>query len=58
MTGGACLALAGMVIDVIVFTDEEKFFNMLDNALYLFKDLIDFYSVLPEAPTSVPLSEV
>ena len=42
----------------IRFTDEEKFFNMLDKTLRLFKDLIDFYSVPPEAPTSAPLTEV
>ena len=42
----------------IRFTDEEKFFKMLDEALRRFKDLIDFYSVPPEAPASVPLSEV
>ena len=40
------------------FTDEEKFYRMLDEALRRFKDLIDFYSVLPEAPESVPFSEV
>ena len=44
--------------EFIRFTDEEKFFKMLDKTLRLFKDLIDFYSVPPEAPTSVPLSEV
>ena len=40
------------------FTDEEKFFKMLDEALRMFKDLIDFYSVPPEGPVSVPFSEV
>ena len=44
--------------EFIRFTDEEKFFKMLDRALFLFKDLIDFYSVPPEAPVSAPLSEV
>ena len=44
--------------EFIRFTDEEKFFKMFDRALFLFKDLIDFYSVPPEAPVSVPLSEV
>ena len=44
--------------EFIRFTDEEKFFKMLDRALRLFKDLIDYYSVPPEAPTSVPLTEV
>ena len=44
--------------EFIRFTDEEKFFKMLDRALRLFKDLIDYYSVPPEAPTSVPLNEV
>ena len=44
--------------EFIRFTDEEKFFNMLDNTLRLFKDLIDFYSVPPEAPVSAPLTEV
>ena len=42
----------------IRFTDEEKFYRMLDETLRLFKDLIDFYSVPPEAPTSVPLAEM
>ena len=37
------------------FTDEEKFFKMLDETLRMFKDLIDFYSVPPETPVSVPL---
>ena len=44
--------------EFIRFMDEEKFFKMLDNTLRLFKDLIDFYSVPPEGPVSVPLSEV
>ena len=44
--------------EFIRFTDEEKFFKMLDNTLRLFKDLIDYYSVPPEGPVSVPLSEV
>ena len=44
--------------EFIRFTDEEKFFVMLDRTLYLFKDLIDYYSVPPEAPTSAPLTEV
>ena len=30
--------------EFIRFTDEEKLFKMLDKALCLFKDLIDFYS--------------
>ena len=42
----------------IRFTDEEKFFRMLDETLRLFKDLIDYYSVPPEGPVSAPLSEV
>ena len=43
----------------IRFTDEEQFYRMLDEALRRFKDLIDCYSsVPPEAPVSVPLSEV
>ena len=42
----------------IRFTDEEKFYRMLDEALRRFKDIIDFYSVPPEAPMFVPLSEV
>ena len=41
----------------IRFSDEEKFFKMLDRALFLFEDLIEFYSVPPEAPVSAPLSE-
>ena len=44
--------------EFVRFTDEEKFFKMLDQALYLFKDLINYYSVPPEAPTSAPLTEV
>ena len=44
--------------EFIRFTDEEEFFRMLDRALFLFKDLIDFYSVPPEAPVSAPFSEV
>ena len=40
------------------FTNEVKFFKMLDRALFLFEDLIEFYSVPPEAPVSAPLSEV
>ena len=44
--------------EFVRFTDEEKFFKMLDNTLRLFKDLIDYYSVPPEGPVSVPLSEV
>ena len=44
--------------EFVRFTDEYKFFKMLDRTLLLFKDLIDFYSVPPEAPVSVPLSEV
>ena len=44
--------------EFVRFTDEEKFFKMLDNTLRLFKDLIDYYSVPPEAPTSAPLNEV
>ena len=44
--------------EFIRFTDEEKFLRMLDRALFLFKDLIDFYSVPPEAPVSAPFSEV
>ena len=44
--------------EFIRFTDEEKFFEMLDEALSMYKDLIDFYSVPPEGPASVPLSEV
>ena len=42
----------------IRFTDEQKLFEMLDKTLCMFKDLIDFYSVLPEGPVSAPLSEV
>ena len=40
------------------FTDEEKFFRMLDETIRMFKDLVDFYSVPPEAPVSAPLTEV
>ena len=41
----------------IRFTDEYKFFKMLDKTLRLFEDLIKFYSVPPGGPASVPLSE-
>ena len=44
--------------EFVRFTDEEKFFKMLDNTLRLFKDLIDYYSVPPEGPVSLPLTEV
>ena len=44
--------------EFVRFTDEEKLFKMLDEALHRFKNLIDFYSVPPEAPVSAPLSEV
>ena len=44
--------------EFVRLTDEYDFYKMLDRALFLFKDLIDFYSVPPEAPVSVPLSEV
>ena len=44
--------------EFVRLTDEYKFFKMLDNTIRLFKDLIDFYSVPPEGPVSVPLSEV
>ena len=44
--------------EFVRLTDEYKLYKMLDRALFLFKDLIDFYSVPPEAPVSVPLSEV
>ena len=44
--------------EFIRFTDEQKLFEMLDKTLCMFKDLIDFYSVLPEGPVSAPLSEV
>ena len=40
------------------FTDEEKLFKMLDEALHRFKDLIDFYSTPPESNTAVPFTEV
>ena len=39
-------------------TVEYEFFKMLDKTLRLFKDLIDFYSVPPEGPMSIPLSEM
>ena len=44
--------------EFVRLTDEYKFFKMLDNTLRLFKDLIDYYSVPPEAPVSAPLIEV
>ena len=44
--------------EFVRFTDEEKFFKMLDNTLRLFKDLIDYYSVPPDGPVSLPLTEV
>ena len=44
--------------EFVRFTDEVKFFKMLDNTLRLFKDLIDYYSVPPEGPVSLPLTEV
>ena len=44
--------------EFVRLTDEEKFFKMLDNTIRLFKDLVDFYSVPPDGPTSVPLAEV
>ena len=44
--------------EFIRFTDEEKLFKMLDETLRMFKDLIDFYSVPPKGPVSVPLSEM
>ena len=44
--------------EFVRFTDEEKFYRMLDETLRMFKDLIDFYSVPPEGPVSVPFSEV
>ena len=44
--------------EFVRLTDEYKFFGMLDNTIWLFKDLVDFYSVPPEAPTSAPLSEM
>ena len=44
--------------EFIRFTDEEKLFKMLDKALCLFKDLIDFYSVPPKGPVSLPLTEM
>ena len=44
--------------EFIRFTDEYKFFKMLDKTIRLFKDLIDFYSVPPEGPVAVPLNEV
>ena len=44
--------------EFIRFTDERRLFEMLDETLRVFKDLIDFYSVPPEGPVSVPLSEV
>ena len=44
--------------EFVRLSDEYKLSKMLDRSLVLFKDLIDFYSVPPEAPVSVPLSEV
>ena len=44
--------------EFVRLSDEYKLYKMLDKTLRLFKDLIDFYSVPPEAPVSVPLSEV
>ena len=44
--------------EFVRLTDEHKFFKMLDNTIRLFKDLVDFYSVPPDGPSSVPLSEV
>ena len=44
--------------EFVRLSDEYEFFKMLDKTLRLFKDLIDFYSVPPEAPVSAPLSEV
>ena len=44
--------------EFVRLTDEYKLYKMLDRALFLFKDLIDFYSVPPEAPVSTPFSEV
>ena len=44
--------------EFIRLTDEYTFFNMLDNTIRLFKDLIDFYSVPPDGPSSAPLTEV
>ena len=42
----------------IRLSDEYKFFKMLDKTIRLFKDLVDFYSVPPDGPSSVPLAEV
>ena len=44
--------------EFVRFTDEEELFRMLDEALHRFKYLIDFYSVPPEGPVSVPLEEL
>ena len=44
--------------EFIRFTDEQNFFEMLDETLCRFKDLIDFYSVPPKGPVSVPLEEL
>ena len=44
--------------EFIRFTDEEKLFRMLDEALHRFKELIDFYSTPPESNTSVPFEEL
>ena len=44
--------------EFVRLTDEYKFFKMLDNTIRLFKDLVDFYSVPPDGPSSVPLAEV
>ena len=44
--------------EFVRLTDEYKLFKMLDNTLRLFKDLIDYYSVPPDGPVSLPLTEV
>ena len=44
--------------EFVRFTDEEKLFKMLDEALHRFKNLIDFYSTPPESNTAVPFTEV
>ena len=44
--------------EFVRFTDEEKLFKMLDEALHRFKNLIDFYSTPPESYTVVPFTEV
>ena len=44
--------------EFVRFTDEERLFEMLDKALHRFKDLIDFYSVPPKGPVSVPFEEL